>query len=99
MKYQIDQKIVTGQHYREFQFQKFNEDFVGLFKKVGQKVTVNESNRDILCEDCFLSSSKSEELISYQVPGVTDNRNFYDWNETRYLEMKCYVVIYLPYLQ
>ena len=97
MKYQIDRKIVTGQHYREFQFNKYNEDFVGLFKKVGQKVTVNESNKDILCEDCLLSSLKSEELSSYQVPGVTDNRNFYDWNE-RYLEMKCYE-IYLPYLK
>ena len=53
MKYKVDKTVIDGDHFIEHSFKQYPENFVGLWKKVGQKIEINEGNKKFLCQYCL----------------------------------------------
>ena len=57
MKYKIEKKVSAGQMFIEHRYQQYPENFQGLWKKVGQRIEVNEGNKSFLCQYCLRYSN------------------------------------------
>ena len=78
--------IVVGDNFVEYRYDKFNQDFVGLWKKVGNKNEVNPSTSFFKCDGCQSRSDTwparrgIHKPVSYQCVGQTKPFNQYEWN-------------------
>ena len=85
-KIQVKSKIVLGDKFVEYRYQKSTENFVGLWRKVGAKVIENPSTSIIQCSSCVSHSEEWPHLrgihkpVSFQCPGQTKPFNQYEWN-------------------
>ena len=53
MKYKIKKSVSGGESFIEHSFPEFPESFIGLWKKCGQQIQVNEGNKRFLCQSCL----------------------------------------------
>ena len=85
-KIKVKSVIVVGEHFVEYRYNSYNENFIGLWRKVGSKFCDNPSTSLLKCSSCLSHSDSWPSLrginkaVSYQCPGFTRAFNQYDWN-------------------
>ena len=85
-KIRVKSLISLGDHYVEYRYRSFSEDFVGTWRKVGASQVENPSTTTFICKDCVSHSESWPKIqgitkpVSYQCPGRTKNYNRYDWS-------------------
>lgn len=82
----VKSSIFLGEHFLEYRYQPYSEDFVGTWRKVGGKFGENPSTTSLQCEFC-VSHSESwpkqkgiSKPVSYQCLGWTKPFNKYEWS-------------------
>lgn len=90
MAYRVNKTVVLGDSFIEHRYQRFPENFVGKWKKVGAFVHSNPSAMDLTCQLCrqdwkarLQTWPISGKLFSYRVEGVTDPDDFWEWEMGR----------------
>ena len=84
-KIRVKSLISLGDHYVEYRYRSFSEDFVGTWRKVGASQVENPSTTTFICKDCVSHSESWPKIqgitkpVSYQCPGRTKNYRMLGW--------------------
>ena len=57
MKYKVEKSVCIGDHFMEHRFKKYPENFIGLWKKVGQRLEINEGTIKTYMDNILMSLS------------------------------------------
>ena len=81
--------VVVSDSFIEHRYTKFKENFEGTWIMTGHKVDINATNEGNFCESCLVDQKErlknwsdavgSSKIHSYQVLGVTNSSDFYEW--------------------
>ena len=85
----ISKSVVVDDSFIEHRYSNFRENFEGTWIKTGHTVDINATNEGNFCESCLVDQKErrnnwsedvgSSKNHSYQVPGVTNSRDYYEW--------------------